>query len=540
MLTSDRTPVLVVGAGPVGCVLALELARHGVESLLLERTSEPSRHPKMDYLNGRTMELLHRLDLADEIRTRGVPADHRADFCWTLGLAEEPVAVWRHPSVNELTARLAEVNDGTAPSQVYHRVHGSLLEALLRRRVRRDPLVDLREGWTFEDLRQDDGGVVASARHGDTGLRHDIRAGVVAACDGARSAVRRCTGIDMETVGPTTRHCSVYFRSADPVLRAHGRAFVTVGARGATLVSRDGDVTWSASIPLGDGDPLPTDPLMAVRRRLGVEFGVDEVLSVAQWEGSLSVAGAYRDGAVFLAGDSAHSFYPTGGHGANTGLADAVDLGWKLSAVVNGWGGPTLLDSYEAERRPVALFNREMCANLLEVWRRFGGLAREGAPREYLAGFLAEETYQLDNAGVHFGYRYGGSPVVHPEDGAAPAWRWDGIVPTTWPGSRAPSLRLPNGRQLFDTFGREFTLVDLSGTGKAENLTKEAQALGVPVTGLVVDDEAVRAAWERELVLVRPDQHVAWRGNEPPDDWESVLDLVRGARPAAGGAGGMR
>lgn len=523
-----QTPVLIVGAGPVGSVLALELARHGVPSTVVDRSLAPSSHPKMDYLNGRSMELLQRLDVAAEIRETGIAAEHPANFVWTLGLADRAVAVWRHGSVAELTARLAEVNDGSAPTEVYQRVQGSLLENIVRRRLREHPLIDVREGWTYTSLHHRNNGVTATVVDGATNAWHSISADYLVACDGAKSAVRHCLGIPAQAAGPKTRHCSVYFTSADPALRAHGRAFVTIAARGLTLVSRDEENTWTASIPLHGDEPFTEDPVSVMRQRLGIDFTVDEVLNVAQWEGSLSVAESYRQGAVFLVGDSAHSFYPTGGHGANTGLADAMDLGWKLAALVNGWGGPRLMDSYEAERRPVALFNREMCANLLEVWRRFAQLARDGAAREYLAGFLAEEVYQLDNVGVHFGYRYAGSPIISHEPGEPPPWRWRELVPTTWPGGRAPSLRLAGGGQLFDAFGPDFTLVDLSGTGKGELMAKQAANLGVPLTHLVINDEPVRAAWERDLVLVRPDQHVAWRGDNPPADWAAVLDLVRG------------
>jgi 2-polyprenyl-6-methoxyphenol hydroxylase-like FAD-dependent oxidoreductase len=524
----SHTPVLVVGAGPVGSVLALELASHGVSCMLVDRSTAPSVHPKMDYVNGRSMELLGRLGLTAEIREHGIAAHHPANFSWTLGLAEPPLAVWRHPSVAEATAALEDRNDGTTPAEAYQRVPGSLLESILRARAREHPLVDVREGWTFTNVYHRPDGVTATLVDAATRTRHAVRADYLAACDGARSAVRHGLGITTDNASPPTRHCSMYFRSSDPALRRYGRAFVTIAARGLTLVSRDEDAAWTGSIPLPADEPFTADPVTVMRDRLGVDVRVDEVLSITQWEGLLSVSTAYRQGAVFLVGDAAHQFYPTGGHGANTGIADAVDLGWKLAAVLHGWGGSALLDSYEQERRPVALFNREMCANLLEVWRRFGRLASQGAGREYLDGFLSQETYQLDNLGVHFGYRYSRSPVISHEAGSAPVWRWREIVATTWPGSRAPSVRLAGGAQLFDRIGPGYTLVDLSGTGRGAPLVERARRRGMPMGHLAVDDAGVRAAWERDLVLVRPDQHVAWRGDRAPADWPAVLDLVCG------------
>ncbi len=526
--TVARTPVLIVGAGPVGTVLALELAHHDIPSIVVERAVTPSRHPKMDYVNGRSMELLRRLGLAEEIRTRGIAAEHPADFIWTRGFDEPPIAVWHHPSVSDAAERFASVNDGSLPVEPYQRVQGSMLEELLRDKAREHPLVDLRQGVTFTDLHQGPAGVTASVIESATRTRHTINARYLAACDGSRSTVRQFLEVPITVSGGSTQHVSVYFRSSDPALRRHGRAFVIISSRGLTLVSRDEADMWTGSILLTDDEPFTADPVALMNERLGVEFTVDEVLNIAQWEGSLAVAAGYRRGAVFLLGDCAHQFYPTGGHGANTGIADAVDLGWKLAACLNGWGGSRLLASYESERRPVALFNAEMCANLLEVWRRFARLVAGGASREHVAGFLAEEVYQLDNVGAHFGYRYTDSPVVWRDGSPAPPWHWRRITPTTWPGSRPPAIRLADGSRLFDHLGTDFTLVDLSGADAGKDLVGQADLRGIPVKHLAVDDDTVRKSWERDLVLVRPDQHVAWRGHTPPENWDAVLDHVRG------------
>lgn len=530
-----RTAVLIVGAGPVGCVLALELARHDVPCTVVERSATPSPVPKMDYINGRSMELLRRLGIAEEIRERGVDPGLASNFVWTRGLDEPPIAVWEYASPAELMKRAAEVNDGSAPLEAYQRMQGSLLEEIVRRHVREHPLIDLREGWSCTGLRQDDDGVEVDVVEAATGTPASVRASYVAACDGAGSTVRRRLGIPADPLGRETVHCSVYFTSHDPALRRFGRAFVTNAARGVNLVSRDEEDTWTASFVIPGDGPEPQDPMAAIGERLGVELAVDEVRNVSRWRGALAVARAYRQGRVFLAGDSAHHFYPVGGHGANTGIADATDLGWKLAARVRGWGGPALLDAYEAERRPVALFTREMCGNLLEVYQRFRRLVQLGATRRQLEGFLAEETYQLDNVGIHFGYRYASSPVVCHEDGGEPDWRWDRITPSTWPGLRAPSVRLADGGLLFDRLGRGFTLVDLSGRAAGAALAEEAARRAVPLAHLRIDDADVRACWERALVLLRPDQHVAWRGDRVPADPGALLDRVCGVQAGAAG-----
>ncbi|MFF3330836.1 FAD-dependent monooxygenase [Streptomyces sp. NPDC002888] len=528
----SEAPVLVVGAGPVGSTLALELAHHGVASIVVERSPRASRHPKMDFVNARSMELLRRLGLADAIRELGVPSDHAFNFLWTQGFDEAPVAEWTYPSVDELRDLMARVNDGSMPREPYQRVLGSLLEELGRRRCREHERVDLREGWSFESLTQDEAGVSAQVVETATGRREHVRARYLVGCDGAGSAVGRAAGIPVDELGPRAQHCDVYFRSTDPALHRHGRFFLAVSARGLTLVSRDGSRTWTGTFPLTGDEGPDLDPVAVIRERLGLDFEVDEVLTVAHWEGRLAVARRYAEGSVFLAGDAAHQFFPTGGHGANTGLGDAVDLGWKLAAVLNGWGGPGLPASYEAERRPVALFNREMCFNLLEVWRRFPALHAGGAGRAQLAGFLEHERYQISNIGIHFGHRYDASPVVCHEDGPQPAWEWRRIVPTTWPGGRLPSVRLGDGTELFDLLGRELTLLDASGAGAGKPLADEAAKRGLPLTLVSVDDADVRAVLERDLVLVRPDHHVAWRGDSAPSDCASVLGRISGHRPA--------
>jgi 2-polyprenyl-6-methoxyphenol hydroxylase-like FAD-dependent oxidoreductase len=519
--------VLIVGAGPVGSVLALELAHHGVSSTLVERATAPSRYPKMDFINGRSMELLRRLALTEEIRENGVPPEYGLNFVWTKGTDEPPLSEWRYPSVTESDYRIRAVNDGSAPLESYQRLQGSQLEQILRRRAGEHPLVELREGTTFVTLEQHSCGVTAELV-GPGGAQYRVHARYAVACDGGSSAVRAAVGVPMVQTAPSTWHRDIYFRSTDPVLRRHGHAFLTITSGGLTLVSRDEDQLWTGTF-LVDDRTRDADPVTTLHLLFGAAFTVDEILNVTDWEGRLAVAQTYRRGNVFLAGDAAHQFYPTGGHGANAGLADAVNLGWKLAAVLGGWGGPALLDSYEAERRPVTLFNREMCADLLEVWRRFPQLVADGAPRAQIAGFLEQDRHQIDNEGVHFDYRYDTSPVIWCEDGPAPVWRWHRITPTTWPGARPPSMRVADGSALFDHCGIEFALVDCTGDGAGRALADRARERGIPLRHVVIDDVNVRARWERPLVLMRPDQHVAWRGDTAPDDCDAVLGRVVGA-----------
>jgi 2-polyprenyl-6-methoxyphenol hydroxylase-like FAD-dependent oxidoreductase len=526
------TPVLIVGAGPVGAVIALELARNKVPCMVVERSPVPSTDPRTYYLNSRSMELLRRLGLATAIRRHGVSPDHSTDFLWTRSFRDPPVLVWHYPSVNQVRRRYATVNDGTAPVEPYQRVSGVVLEKLGRTRMRKSALVNLRAGSTIIDLQPaTDGphginGVIAIVDDGADGT-YAVRARYVAVCEAGCTDMGGLLDIEMDVRGPRQRYRSVWFQSSDPALRPVGTVFTAIAADGLTLVSHGDDSQWIGSMPIPD-EAESVDPIAHIQASLGAPFAVDHIFGATESEESLSVAEVYNKGPVYLVGESAHQFYPNGGYSENTGIADAVDLGWKLAAAIEGWGGPQLLASYEKERRPVALFNRELSADLVEVGRRFSRLAFAGASREHLAGILEQDVHRLDDLGVQCGHRYAGSPVVWHENGDAPSWQWRRITASTWPGTRAPAVRRADGSQLFDSLGYGFTLVDLSGQALGAPLVKEAVRRGIPMAHLCVEDTAVRACWERDLVLVRPDQHVAWRDDGVPDDWAAILDRVTG------------
>jgi 2-polyprenyl-6-methoxyphenol hydroxylase-like FAD-dependent oxidoreductase len=502
-------PVLIVGAGTTGAVVALELARYGVGSMVIERSPEPSTRPDVDVINGRSLELLRRLGVAGLARN-DAGARTETEVHWTRRLDESPVLVWRQPSADE------------------PRLPGFELAPVVRAAARDHPLIDLREGWTLSDASLDDDGVRATVVDARRGVRERVEGRYLAACDGVDSTARRCLGIALDEWSAPVQYVCVRFRSGDVRLRQHEHAYLTISAPGVSLHYRDG--VWTAGVPVPPDEPFTTDPVALIQERLGLDFSVDGVLGVDQWEGSLAVASTYRNGPAFLAGDAAHRSYPAGASGTNTGIGDAVDLGWKLAAAVQGWGGPELLNSYERERRPIALSDLELCADLLDVTRRFYQLARAGASRDQLTGVLTQQARQLDHLSVHFGQRYPGSPVICHEAADTPPGRWHRITATTSPGGRPPAVRLAAGTDLFDQFGAGFTLVDLSGRDLGAPLVHRAGQRDVPMTHLAVDDEVVRSCWERCLVLVRPDQHVAWRSDYAPSDWDQVLDRVTGVR----------
>jgi 2-polyprenyl-6-methoxyphenol hydroxylase-like FAD-dependent oxidoreductase len=536
----DNVPVVVVGAGPVGMMTALELAHHGVACVVAEQNAGPTVHPKMEFSNPRTMEHHARLGTAADIRRAGVPSGYAFDVAWSTGLAREPFAVWHQPSVEEKWKQIKERNDGREPSQPYQRISQADLEPVLLDHCRRNPLIEVRHYWRFESLVQDADGVTSTFRDLTSDITHAVRSMFVAACDGAASTVRQAVGIGLGGGGVADGErggvrdlpavFSVTFRSTDTEnMFRHGYFWHYFTNRYA-LISIDEAGTWSFhAMRESDFNPLPDDMVAWIRSLLEVDLEIDEIQVTSRWTPQYLVADRYRDGRVLLAGDAAHQMFPSGSHGMNTGAGDAVDLGWKLAAVINGWGGSELLDSYEPERRPVGVRNMAMSRQHLEVHFQHMRLREEEATPAELSSFLHAQPGENTYEGIYLDYRYAGSPIVCPDGTDEPAADPLRYIPSTRPGARPPSVLLDDGSQLFDQFGPEFTLVDLTGDGRADGLLTAAALRGLPLRHIVVKESHVRDLWERDLVLVRPDQHVAWRGNAAPADPAEVIDRVRGA-----------
>ncbi|WP_225839301.1 FAD-dependent monooxygenase [Streptomyces sp. NK08204] len=530
----DPVPVLVVGAGPVGMVTALALARQGVPCVVVDQDFETSVHPKLDYVNSRSMEFFRQLGIADDVRSAGVGPEHPADVIWSTGLAGEPITTWELPSVAEERRRIAEHNDGSRPTEPGQRISQIELEPVLRAHCRRSPLIDLRCGLRFDSLAQDDDGVTSHLVDVMTDDRVRLRSRYVIGCDGASSQVRRAVGIGEEgfDVPGLPGAFMVHFKSRDlQTLHRHGRFWHYFAFR-YIIIAQDEADTWTAhvnGVHPAEFDTPPADPAAFLRETMQTELKIDKVLLTSRWRPGFMIAERYREGRVLLAGDSAHRMFPTGAYGMNTGVGDAVDAAWKIAALVKGFGGPALLDSYEAERRPAGLRTMHTSHRHLGVHLKAGELLRGGAPLDTVAAFLQDERGENEYRGIELGHRYNDSPVVCHEDAPEPPYSPRAYTPTTWPGGRPPSLLLQDGTPIYDLFAPSFTLVDFAGDGRADALLEAAAAQGLPVGHTVVTDTGARRTWERDLVLLRPDHHVAWRGDEAPEDPAAVIRRVRGA-----------
>jgi 2-polyprenyl-6-methoxyphenol hydroxylase-like FAD-dependent oxidoreductase len=536
---AGETDVLVVGAGPVGLTLAVDLGRRGVRCTLIEQKAAPEFLPKMERCNARTMEIFRRMGLAGRIRAAGLPADVPMDVYVILAMNEPPLLRLPYPSVAEARAQIAARNDGSMPLEPYQLISQYTLEPLLKAEAEALPAVTVRYGCEFVSMSQDADAAVATVRDAAGGARL-IRARYIVGCDGAASAVRRQLGIQLRGEGNLLRlhqalyHCpTLYDRIPIGDGPGRGRHYHVADGQSTFLIMQDSTRHWTLHATV----ERPEDMGGQFERTIGIPVPY-ELLSVGAWKQNLLLADRYRDGRVFLAGDSAHLVIPTGGLGMNTGVGDAIDLSWKLHATLQGWGGPNLLDSYEIERRQVG--DRNVGASRYaslgrRKWRaQYRPDIREATPAGQAARDILVRTADVEQRktnemiGAELGYRYVGSPIVVDEPGG-PEHLFREYVPTTWPGARLPHVWLDDGTPVHDRIADGYTLLRLGRTTADTSCLEGAmRAAGAPFDVLTIDDEAPRDVYGYDLVMVRPDLHVVWRGHAAPDEPQQLAALATG------------
>lgn len=533
----------------MGLTVAMELGWRGVPCLLLNDKPETAKHPKANAVGARSMEHFRRLGIAGRLRKAGFPANHPTDVVYLTRLTGYELARFPQPS-SAGAVENARAGKGPWPTpEPPHRISQIYLEAILKEHAETFPPVTLRYGWGLESFRQETDHVVAEAVETGTGRREIIRAGHLVGCDGPRSRVRKQLGIELEGESGVVRPfmggsmLAVYFRAPSPrswlAADPAWMYWIVNSEIRAVFISIDGHerFLYHTQVPPGT-DPSSLDPLRLIHTAAGADFPL-EILSSLPWVAGYSlVARSYGGDRVFLAGDSIHLFTPTGGLGMNTGLDDAVNLGWKLAALYHGWGGPKLLDSYEAERRPVGLrnvsFARSFATSVgtVPVSEAIESDTAEAAKERNSLGarLLDHARREFIIPGIWLGVRYDQSPIVSPDGAPDPSDDPGVYVPAARPGWRLPHLWLDDGASLFDHLGNGFTLLRLGGSrADTSGLQRAASQRGVPLKLLEVPNPAARQLYERDLVLVRPDHHVAWRGDTVPEDALVLIDRVRGA-----------
>jgi 2-polyprenyl-6-methoxyphenol hydroxylase-like FAD-dependent oxidoreductase len=547
-MTSRNVPVLIVGAGPVGLALAGDLGWRSVPCCLIEKTDGAIYQPRMDMVGVRTMEFCRRWGIAGWVENSPYPRDYPQDNVWLESLTGFEFGRERMVSKSE------EPCPPQSP-QKRERCPQDMFDPILRRFAGQFSAVEFRYRTELIDLEEGRTGVVATLRDAVTGQEDKLIADYLVGTDGAASLVREKLGIPMRGEPVLTYTTNVIFRCRDlPSLHDKGKAyrFIFIGREGTwlTIVAIDGADRWRMSI-IGDKSKreIPEGEIRAlIVRAMGKPFDF-EIESIMPWVRRELIAEGYGTDRVFLAGDACHLMSPTGGFGMNTGIADAVDLSWKLQAVIGGWGGPELLRSYGIERKPVAeRAVKEASGNLGRMLA-----ARRKAPPEIAfqpgpEGCAARKQYgdwytetmkqEWYSTGIHLGFNYYHSPVVCPDATPAPPDEVSNYIQSGRPGHRAPHAWLKDGRSTLDLFGRSFVLLCFApGGAVGRGFAEAARGRDFPLQIVDLCGEAtIRDLYGANYILVRPDGHVAWRGDAEPANHGHVLDVVRGFVPARSGA----
>lgn len=536
-----KNDILIVGAGPVGLAMAIELGNRGVKCTLIDRGDGTIEHPRTGLVAIRTMEAFRTWGIAQAVRDCGFPPDYELSmvFCTSLNgllLEKEP-----YPSM---------ANSPTPPEtpEKKQRCPQLWLQPILTRAVEAHPKV--RVLYQHEYLSHVDSGdsVIAHVKDLVSGEIRQIATPYLLACDGATSAVREHASIAMN--GRLLSYSVNILLECPGLVQKHvmGEAerYLFVGPEGmwGNLTVVDGDKTWRLTV-LGSEEKMNLkgfDPHYWIQRALGTETDPDrisyKVSSVIPWRRTEMLADSYKKGRVILVGDSAHTMSPTGGMGMNTGIQEVLDLGWKLEGVLAGWADPNILESYDVERRPIAKRNISFSTQNFNAWRDTPDPAavcdatEEGAHVRALLGAKLRDATRVEweSMGLQIGHRYDDSPICVQDDSPPTPDDFRVYVPTTRPGSRAPHCWLADGRSTLDLFGDGFTLMvfsaaDRSSVGLLRSAFSERR---VPLSIAEIDNNETASLYERPLVLVRPDGHVAWRG-EGVEDALYIADVVRGA-----------
>jgi 2-polyprenyl-6-methoxyphenol hydroxylase-like FAD-dependent oxidoreductase len=532
------TQVLIVGAGPVGLTLAIDLGQKGVRCSLVERKPAPQFLPKMERCNARTMEIFRRMGLAGKVRAAGLAPHVPMDVYVILAMNRPPLLRLPYPSVAEARREIDACTDGTLPLEPYQLISQYTLEPLLKSVAETLPCVTVRYGCEFLSLEQDPTGVTAQVR--DNGRVSQIRGAYLVGCDGGSSTVRQQLGIALQGEGNLLQlrqalyYCEELFDRI-PIGNGpgKGRHYHVADDRSTFLIMQDSTRHWTLHAVV----ERDADMARQFEQAVGVLVKYD-MLYVGEWKQNLLLADHYAQGRVFLAGDAVHLVIPTGGLGMNSGVGDAIDLAWKLAGTLQGWGGPSLLASYQIERRQVG--SRNVAAS------RYASLGRrkwraqyrpdiiedtpEGrATREQLVRVAdVEQRKSNEMIGAELSYRYVGSPIIWEEPGG-PEHELREYVPTSWPGARLPHVWLEGHVAIQDRIGSGYSLLRLGATREDTlALERSFKACGAPFEVLDIADEPARDLYGFDLILLRPDLHVVWRGNRAPEQPKNLAALATG------------
>jgi 2-polyprenyl-6-methoxyphenol hydroxylase-like FAD-dependent oxidoreductase len=539
--------VLIVGAGPVGLTLAIDLAWRGVAVTVVEtRARAAPPEPKCNHVAARTMEIFRRLGIADKIRNAGLPADYPHDISYRTTFTGKELTRIKIPCRRD---RFTDTDcaDGDWPTpEPPHRINQIFLEPILFEHAAHQSRITLLNRTSAEDVVIRDDSADVALRDLDGGQVRRLHCRFLIGCDGGRSIVRKALGTEFTGDAIIQRVQSTFIRAPDLIgLQHHARAWGTGSInprRSGMVYAIDGRERWLVHNYLrpNETDFEAVDRDRCIRTILGVDDDFEyDIISKEDWFGRRLVASKFRDRCAFIAGDAAHIWVPYAGYGMNAGIADAMNLSWLLAAHLNGWAPAAILDAYEAERLPITsqVSRFAMSHAEAEIHRRGAvpddieteGPAGEAARRDTGALTYDINVRQYACAGLNFGAYYEASPIIAYDGGEQPSYTMDSYTPSTVPGCRTPHLWRNDGSSLYDAMGPEFTLLRFDPSIEVSALERAAREKGVPLVLLDLDNSDQATGYDGKLVLSRPDQHVAWRGDRLPGDSRQLIDRVRGA-----------
>jgi 2-polyprenyl-6-methoxyphenol hydroxylase-like FAD-dependent oxidoreductase len=537
---SQATEVLIVGAGPVGAALAGDLGRRGVKCTVVEATDGTVRDPRLHAVNIRTMELARRWGLVDALRNCGWPAEHLQDVVYATKIGGYELGRLAWPPINLMTPpRQSPVFAQRCPQ--------NWLNPILHKFAKAQSSVDLRFLHRLISFLQTDSHVTALIDDLENGTQYSIKARFMVACDGGRSFTREALGVQREKAGPIGFAADGVFRS--PALaKRNGRleagryTIITPEGMSFSLLPMDGKELYRMMLYVEPTRASAERVVDAIRYSIGADIPFEMIGDVLHWVPRVTMAEQFRVGRILLAGDAAHTMPTAGGFGMNTGILDAADLGWKLAAVLRGWGGPSLLDSYHAERKPAAQRISAMASTIYKQFhvmgdeiKAYGNATLEDSPggikaRKEIGGKITGFFRREFNAiGGALGYAYEDSPICIPDGSEPPEDSMTEYVQTSRPGHRAPHAWVGEGISTLDLFDSEFSVIHSDGKMEpCAALHESALRLSIPIRVASYSDDRVRDLYPKNITLIRPDGHVAWRGDDLDQAPDAIWSVVTG------------